>query len=259
MQENDEQTLSATVEDHLATGERAPEHSVAACSIDATTLVPSQGKTTKVSKFKYKYSEASQDGGCPDGVSEEEWNKIYTAADSRIYNKHGKNANASRIRRQTGETRELALAMLLDRNNAAAGVTTGPTSATGSQPRPYMPKGPSASRASTNHFTTYVPAPTPGEIFLDGKAPLSVTEQIKMGGRDRRLASVTEAVKQESPDPALGHAAFAKVHRKPPRKKLGPKSKTATAASKDSAAKAAPVRTGMSARTPDTCGDRNYH
>jgi len=59
--------------------------------------------------FRYMYPQAA-----PTPINEDDvvWNKIYTAANSRMYNKHHKNANEARKYREAGETRVLALRML---------------------------------------------------------------------------------------------------------------------------------------------------
>lgn len=58
-------------------------------------------------------------------MDDTEWNKIYTAADSRNYNKHNKSANESKKYRERGDTYELALKMLEEKrekaNKAASG------------------------------------------------------------------------------------------------------------------------------------------
>ena len=48
------------------------------------------------------------------------WNKLYTAADSRLYNKHGKSSTESKKCRIAGETRILALKMLVEKKEKLA-------------------------------------------------------------------------------------------------------------------------------------------
>jgi COMPASS component SPP1 len=62
--------------------------------------------------FKYKYPQAKP---TPAGIDDTAWNKIYTAADSRNYNKHNKSANESKKYRERGDTYELALKMLQEK------------------------------------------------------------------------------------------------------------------------------------------------
>ena len=66
--------------------------------------------------FKYKYPQAKP---TPPGVDDAEWNKVYTAADSRNYNKHNKSASESKKYRERGETYELALKMLEEKREKA--------------------------------------------------------------------------------------------------------------------------------------------
>ena len=75
--------------------------------------------------FRYKYPTAKP---TPPGVDDTEWNKLYTAADSRFYNKHGKDANESKKYRNSGETYQLALKMLEEKREKAAKAASGPAS-----------------------------------------------------------------------------------------------------------------------------------
>jgi hypothetical protein len=68
-------------------------------------------------QYKYKYKEAAPK---PDGVDEKEWDLTYTAADSRIYNRHDKKHKKSAAARVTGETYTLALKILAERRGKAA-------------------------------------------------------------------------------------------------------------------------------------------
>jgi COMPASS component SPP1 len=69
-------------------------------------------------RYKYKYPEAYP---TPPGEDDETWNKLFTAADSRLYNRHGKSATESKKYRASGETYQLALRMLQERKEKAAG------------------------------------------------------------------------------------------------------------------------------------------
>jgi COMPASS component SPP1 len=46
---------------------------------------------------------------------------LFTAADSRLYNRHGKSATESKKYRTSGETYQLALRMLQEKKDKAAG------------------------------------------------------------------------------------------------------------------------------------------
>src|SRR3954452_11558028 len=72
--------------------------------------------------FKYKYPQAKP---TPPGVDDTEWNKIYTAADSRNYNKHNKSATESKKYREKGETYDLALLMLKEKREKAKKLAAG--------------------------------------------------------------------------------------------------------------------------------------
>ena len=85
-------------------------------SSTSASIQPSQSALG--AKYKYKYPQAYP---TPDGEDDEVWNKLYTAADSRLYNKHGKNANESKKYRMSGETRILALQMLQEKKDKVAG------------------------------------------------------------------------------------------------------------------------------------------
>lgn len=81
--------------------------------------------------FKYKYPQAKP---TPPGVDDADWNKIYTAADSRNYNKHSKSANESKKYRERGDTYELALKMLEEKREKARKAASGDGSPKKSKP-----------------------------------------------------------------------------------------------------------------------------
>lgn len=66
---------------------------------------------TNSPNHKFKYPET---GPTPDNEDDVQWGKIYTAADSRKYNHGNKSASESRKFRVSGETRDLALVMLVE-------------------------------------------------------------------------------------------------------------------------------------------------
>ena len=84
--------------------------------------------------------------------------------------------------------------MLADKIAQAAGVPTPTTSnspSIASRPKPYTPKT-TASRASyTASYGKEEQSFSPENLFADGKAPLSVAEQIKLG-RKRKATAVAD-------------------------------------------------------------------
>src|ERR1700710_324347 len=82
----------------------------------AADAPPPSSPSTKLyddTNFKYKYPQARP---APEGIDPVDWNKIYNAADSRIYNKANKSATASKAKREAGETRILALEILKEKH-----------------------------------------------------------------------------------------------------------------------------------------------
>ncbi|KAH8654534.1 hypothetical protein BGZ60DRAFT_418706 [Tricladium varicosporioides] len=145
--------------------------------------------------FKYKYPEAAP---TPPGYDDAEWNKVYTAADSRFYNRNGKNSDKSRKFRQSGETYELALVMMKEKmEKIASGVA--PRAAPKPKPaptvkKPTVKKEPSASSRDVTPF--------------GDKMSMSISEQIKAEGRARKAPSVAPSApsassKQGTPVPTV--------------------------------------------------------
>ncbi|RDW92511.1 hypothetical protein BP5796_01905 [Coleophoma crateriformis] len=150
---------------------------------------------TNTTPFKYKYSEAAPNP-FPDEVSDAVWNKIYTAADSRIYNKNNKSAIESRKIRQKGFTRDLAIQMC--REKLAQGLIH--TDATGStvlarslKSQPTKKQAPEPSSSSRDATPT-----------SDKMAAMSISEQIKSEGRNRKAVSVgpSTSSNQGTPGPS---------------------------------------------------------
>jgi COMPASS component SPP1 len=141
--------------------------------------------------FKYKYPEASP---TPAGEDDTNWNKIYTAADSRMYNKHGKDANNSRKFRLSGETRKLALTMLEEKKaKEAAGV---PPRAT---PKPKIPAAKKTQPATTKKEpSTGSRDATPGLDMMS----MSISEKIKFEGRARKTSSAAPPSNSGTPAPS---------------------------------------------------------
>ncbi|TGO61216.1 hypothetical protein BCON_0029g00590 [Botryotinia convoluta] len=141
--------------------------------------------------YRYKYPEAKP---TPPGVDDDRWNKIYVAADSRFYNRAKKNASESRKIRLTGETYQLALRILKERDekeaeaaaDLAAGIAPPPKRTSKPKPPPRIPKAPSASSRD-------------GTPSFNDRIPLSISEQIKSEGRARKALPSSS---QGSPGPS---------------------------------------------------------
>ncbi|TAQ85947.1 hypothetical protein B7494_g5713 [Chlorociboria aeruginascens] len=148
--------------------------------------------------FKFKYPEARP---TPPDEDDYEWNKTYTAADSRFYNKYKKNSNESKRLRQTGETRILAIQMHEEKNKAAAARAAGGIGNPGSKASAAKPKPPVAKLQISTNIKNEASAssrdPTPGA----DKIQLSISEQIKSAGRAAKAASATASSDRGTPAP----------------------------------------------------------
>lgn len=142
--------------------------------------------------FKYKYPEAAP---TPAGEDDAEWNKVYTAADSRFYNRNGKSAERSRKFRQSGETYELALVMMAEKKeklkagliSAVTGKNIASKTKAVKKPTTVVKKEPSTSSRDV----------TPGGMGM----PLSISEQIKANSRAQKQPSAAPSSKQGTPVP----------------------------------------------------------
>jgi COMPASS component SPP1 len=97
----------------------APVASSPSSQIVQTPTSSAPAPATQI-RYKYKYPEAYP---TPPGEEDEVWNKLFTAADSRLYNKHGKSAIESKKYRASGATYQLALQMLQEKKDKAASAT----------------------------------------------------------------------------------------------------------------------------------------
>ncbi len=143
---------------------------------------------------------------------------MYTAADSRMYNKHGKSATESRKFRESGETRILALRML-EENKAKHAAGIPPRAKAVRKDTPHVPKKEHIPKAR-------------GFTPLAGETMMSISEKIKSEGRARKAPSAAISSAQGTPAPVLpphiSHAnrsssASAPDVKKPEAKKPGPK------------------------------------
>ncbi|KAH7336233.1 hypothetical protein BKA65DRAFT_403055 [Rhexocercosporidium sp. MPI-PUGE-AT-0058] len=199
--------------------------------------------------FKYKYPQAKP---TPEGEDDTVWNRIYTAADSRMYNKHHKSANESRKYRESGETRTLALRMLVENKEkhykaVAAALAGGHV---------HLPKAVQKAKSPAVRPETVGIKKERSEEFYDlapGAVPMSISEKIKSEGRKRKAPSDTPSSQQgtpaptttqklSSPAPKSGSPAPTKMEKPPIPKKKGtaaPVKKPAPKRPKSEAEKAA--------------------
>lgn len=145
--------------------------------------------------FKYKYPQASP---TPPGVDDIEWNKLFTAADSRFYNKAHKSAVASKAKRESGETYTLALQMLQEKREKASSAPKAKIPPT-KKPQPLKDGPTGSSREAT---------PT----------AMDMAERIKTEGRPRKAASVAPS-EHGTPAPSpIPKAEPSKPHKPGPKK-----------------------------------------
>lgn len=229
---SDTKTGGSSSETNLATHPNLPLPSI---------LKPPRG--TNKSGYKYKYPEAAP---TPEGEDDDEWNKVYTAADSRFYNKHGKSSQASKKYRQSRETYELAVTMIADKkqkarndyNSQAAELNRGgsgggsggaailpPKTAT---PKPRVPtkkvQPPSLKQELSSSSRDETPA-------MD-RMPLSISEQIKQEGRPRKAPSAAPSSHQGTPAPSTASKIDSpppKIEKPPPPKAVKKKGTAAPA------------------------------
>ncbi|CAG8954265.1 hypothetical protein HYFRA_00005885 [Hymenoscyphus fraxineus] len=164
--------------------------------------------------FKYKYPEAAP---TPPGEDDAEWNKVYTAADSRFYNRNGKNAEKSRKFRQAGDTYQLALVMMAEKKEKMKAGTVAPNG------RVVVPKSKAAKKPAT--VVKKEPSSSSRDVTPGGMGiPLSISEQIKANGRAAKAPSAAPSSKQGTPVPSSSKMGSPpppapKLDRPPPKKK----------------------------------------
>ncbi|RDL41060.1 uncharacterized protein BP5553_01039 [Venustampulla echinocandica] len=189
--------------------------------VTAVPTAPSQPISNNAPGFKYKYPEAAP---TPPGEDDIEWNRTYTAADSRFYNKNGKSAQQSRKFRQSGETYQLALQMMEAKKMKSDTTTTGGLGSSGAttkaavKTKPVKKAQPTTARMEPS--TVAVDA-----TLVGGMTPLSISEQIKSEGRARKAPSAAPSSKQGTPAPSsaskLSSPAPSVKPEKPATKKKG--------------------------------------
>jgi len=144
--------------------------------------------------FRYKYPGAAP---TPPGVDDQEWNKIYTAADSRFYNKHGKNSTESKKYRDRGETYTLALKMLEEkREKRKREMEGGGPAPKAKKPAPVKKHDlPASIKNEPSSFSRDV---TPGGDSMT----MGIAEKIKSQGRARKAVSVAPSSDHGTPAPS---------------------------------------------------------
>ncbi|KAE8450250.1 hypothetical protein EG329_006678 [Mollisiaceae sp. DMI_Dod_QoI] len=209
--------------------------------------------STNAAGFKYKYPEAEP---TPDGEDDVVWNRTFTAADSRMYNKNGKDANQSRKFRLSGETYNLTLTIHLENKKkhakkwgSAFAIGDGSALKAGPKPKTVIKASEFASKESS--------ADLRDPVANLGVLPLSISEMIKSEGRSRKTSSITAPSKQESPGPSnphtmvssalkMGSPAPPKIEKPAPKKKgtAAPVKKGAPKKPKPDASKSSNISAG---------------
>jgi COMPASS component SPP1 len=144
--------------------------------------------------FKFKYPQARP---TPPGVDDTEWNKLFTAADSRFYNKAQKNAIVSKAKRESGDTYTLALQMLKEKRDKATGKANTKATTSSNTGVPALststPRAPITQRPQTPNEATSSREDTP--------AAMDMAERIKIEGRARKTASGAPSPERDTPAP----------------------------------------------------------
>ncbi|CAD6444447.1 22507518-6eea-42ef-86ce-b6e344c48e92 [Sclerotinia trifoliorum] len=173
--------------------------------------------------YRYKYPEAKP---TPPGVDDDRWNKIYVAADSRFYNRAKKNASESRKIRLTGETYQLALRILKERDEkeaeAAADLAAGIVPTPKRIPKPKPPPRPKAPSTSSRD----------GTPSFNDRVPLSISEQIKSEGRARKTLPPSSQGSPGPPGPKHSSPVPSQMKSEKAEKSLPKKKSTVTSTKK---------------------------
>ncbi|KAH8811423.1 hypothetical protein F5884DRAFT_670294 [Xylogone sp. PMI_703] len=182
-------------------------------------IQPSQaaGVQTTEKPFKFKYAQAAP---CPPGISPVEWNKIYTAADSRHYHAHNSSAVESKKLRESGATRILALQILEERQAKAALAANQPPG--GDTMGGKKTKAPKVKKANASeHMSTEASSSrdvTPG----GDKKATGIAEQAKVEKSIGKASSATpSSSKQGTPVPGASKTTDPAVKEKGTIKKKG--------------------------------------
>lgn len=195
---------------------------------DAHTPEPSSAQPSQASEilnsnlaekpFKFKYAQAAP---CPPGVSAIEWNKIYTAADSRNYHAHNSSAIESKKLRESGATRLLALQILEERQAKAAQAANQPPGGDSMAGKSNKTKPPKVKKAASEHASSDVSSSRDVTPAADKKAIPSI-EQFKAEKNTTKASSATpSSSKQGTPAPSTTKAIDFAVKDKSTVKKKG--------------------------------------
>ena len=158
-------------------------------------------------KFKFKYPQCPP---TPEGIEDITWNRAYNAADSRFYNKGGRSAKESLKKRESGETRILALQIIKDNRAKEA--------SRGSAPSASLPK-PKATTTSSTQSPLSKQTPLSQQSinnFLDTTSSnMDMAERIKTEGRARKQASVPTSSGRGTPAPTIEQSVERKMSSPP--------------------------------------------
>lgn len=173
-------------------------------TIDSATAItdpdhPFFVHSNNASNFKFKYPEAKP---TPPGEDDVVWNRTYTAADSRMYNKNGKDHNNSRKIRASGDTYTLSLQIHWENKQKFAKKYANPLDP-GSFLAAKAASKPKATSTKTNKSTT-MESDAHQEDSMDGidLTSMSISEKIKSKEGKRKASSSAALAMQSSPGPS---------------------------------------------------------
>ncbi|KAI1002855.1 hypothetical protein K3495_g5346 [Podosphaera aphanis] len=169
-------------------------------SAAAIAVSPFAVVTNNAPDFKYKYPEAKP---TPPNEDDTVWNRTFTAADSRLYNKHGKNATNSKKFRLSGETRILALSVLAEnkrkyfaglaqnKNNISATIATNSATESSLASQTSSSNAPiSLSKGGSSNISR-------DTVHVTDTTQMSISEKVKAeGSRNRKATSSISASNQ---------------------------------------------------------------
>ncbi|RKF60258.1 putative phd transcription [Erysiphe neolycopersici] len=199
--------------------------------------------TNNAPDFKFKYPEAKP---TPPDEDDAVWNRTFNAADSRLYNKNGKNAAISKKFRSSGETYALALQVLAEnKRKYFAGIAQNKISHRSSEgtlipntipaPRNSKSPRPSSLTSTSKALASSGSADLASHLQM---TQMSISEKVKAeGGRNRKASSIalvsnqtTQAysnISQNKPDKEVTKKSTPTPIRKP-----GPKSSSKASSKK---------------------------
>lgn len=158
-------------------------------------------KSNNLAGFKYKYPDASP---TPAGEDDYKWNQTYTAADSRMYNHHGKDSRNSKKFRESKETYALCEKIHLENKRKYAikhpdnPLVAGPALTPKAPPKPKAPSVNSNSNSHQNKDTES----TMDDDNTTSMGSMSISEKVKGKSRNRKPSSLVASSLQGSPGPS---------------------------------------------------------